>query len=135
MGTLYQSTCDSCNKKFNSLGLGYGMMSSQHSGFYIPCICENCKSVEKTDLFTKGGSIKKRYSCPKCKKGVEPIGFIVNDFDSPSSDEEEYVMNDLFWNGEGGVIIQQTYLVEDKNYKCPKCGNESLHFHWSGLWD
>ena len=130
MEMIYKPVCESCDSSFDPLNLGYGITSSKYSGFNIPCLCRNCSNFVEVDLYTRNGSIKRKFTCPTCKTKVLQLGSI--DYTTePNFDYNKYLWIDFFWDGSGCVVEQRTYVIENKPYQCPKCEKTSLNFKLS----
>ena len=94
-----------CGYQSDELFLGVGM--EVDIGKTV-CYCNDCKQIQTVPKY----NVPKL--CENCKKDLIPYNSISDegvDFKGGNS------------NSEG------------KNYHCPNCKQESLMFHWDGLWD
>ena len=99
-----------------------GGMESFSSTCYFPCYCESCKSVVQCNLLAK------KKSCPIC----ESTTIVPYDDPSLSSHAGTRVVAD--WNMK--FQLGRELKLTNGKYKCPGCGQMSLHFLSSGLnWD
>jgi predicted RNA-binding Zn-ribbon protein involved in translation (DUF1610 family) len=108
MGSAVTAKCQ-CGVSSQIL-VGGGMLT--HTS-YFPCLCECCRSVVQVNLLAKP------WRCPRCK------GRRVIPYDDPTLSE----------SGESIVTTWGSNLTDGK-YRCPQCGQMTLHFEDAGLdWD
>ena len=109
-----------CGYEATSL-IGGGMMNYETT-CYFPCFCKNCHNVVQVNLLSK------RKRCPKCKSTkIIPC-------DDPSLSDNTGKHEVTSWNAKDK--LGRELKLTDGNYKCPKCGQMTLHFEDGGLlWD
>jgi len=116
MGSAVIAEC-ACGLEAESR-IGGGMLDFR-SVCHFPCLCEACQSAVEVDL------LKRPLRCPSCGTS-DPIPY-----DDPrllgtpgSRVVAEWDMTELL-----GRRLELT----DGTYRCPGCGNPTLHFSDSGL--
>ena len=119
MGSEVTATCR-CGAESNIM-IGGGM-ANFITTCYFPCACMRCNNVVQVNLLTK----QKR--CPKCRS-TKVIPY--DDSSLLEAPGEHTVAN---WNMD--EQLGRELILTDGSYKCPQCGQMTLHFMDSGLcWD
>ena len=95
-----------CNCGFKSDDLQLGVGMFGGIGKTV-CYCNDCKQVQTEPSY----NVPKL--CQNCKKDLVPYCEDEDDLEVKGGNSES----------------------EGKNYHCPNCKQESLMFHWYGLWD
>lgn len=89
---------------------------------YFPCLCERCRAVVQVNLLAK------RKRCPQCKSTK------VIPYDDPILSDGSGMRAVASWNMEDQ--LGRKLNLTDGNYRCPQCGQMTLHFADGGLcWD
>lgn len=92
-----------------------------------PYYCDHCGTISFKSLHNK------HHRCSQCRKQVTLYGKIIGywELEDPTIhyDEPEKVVIDEV------VALDLQYILEDKNYHCPKCKKETLSFEEGGIWD
>jgi hypothetical protein len=89
---------------------------------YFPCLCEQCSAVVQVNLLAE----QKR--CPQCKTTK------VIPYDDSVLSERAGTRLVASWHM--ARQLGRNLKLTDGDYRCPRCGQMSLHFKDSGLfWD
>jgi ribosomal protein L37AE/L43A len=108
MGSLFSAECE-CGYTARSLHTGVGMLSG--SGMELgPCLCRECREVVTANIHDDDPQ------CPRCRS--RDMRFY---FQTPTRRNDAAVFRD----------VEQT----DRKFECPACGQQSLLFTRTGLWD
>jgi ribosomal protein L37AE/L43A len=125
MGTIIQPVYSSCHEPYPRCLIGLGMLDMTNK-ILAPYACDHCGTISFKSLQNK------HHRCSQCKKQVTLYGktlcFMLPD-DPDIHYEPEKVVIDVT------VACDMQYVLEDKNYHCPKCKKETLRFQEVGLWD
>jgi len=119
MGSEVIATCQ-CGLN-TSIMIGGGMFNFM-TKCYFPCICERCHAVVPVNLLAK------RKRCPQCRTTK------VIPYDNPTLSDSQGQCIVANWDME--EELGRELKLTDANYRCPKCGQMTLHFEDSCLcWD
>ncbi len=121
MGTEVTASCEGCGYEPTSR-VGGGMRDFTTTCWF-PCLCEDCGELVEVNLLGRSGR------CPKCR------GERVTAYDDPvlqrSSEQERFSVADWDMSDELGRQL----VLTDGEYRCPKCGEMTLRFRMSALFD
>ena len=129
MGDMLQAVCE-CGYQSNILFVGGGMIDLGEI-CKVPYYCENCKYIGATNILMKNPEnpdeiiIRKTIKCSKCRRKVQHYGEVIK----KTFEYADYVF--FQWELED----ENSYIVNDKYYYCPKCKKIKLKFYPCGNWD
>lgn len=114
MGSLLSACCP-CGYASPRITAGGGFRDFQ-TVCAAPAVCLACKEVVEVNIKAA------ETACPKCGGPTTLCGEIT------SSRRDRCVFD---WN----ISETQTYVLEDRAYRCPLCDRETLKFQEEGCWD
>jgi len=119
MGSMVSVKCE-CGLQIDRLLIGGGMRN-HITTCYFPCECKNCRNVVQANLLSSP------LACPTCRSpDVLP-------YDQPELIGVKREVEIVKWSMK--AELGRDLVLMDGLYKCPKCGNMTLRFFPTGLWD
>ncbi len=117
MGTFVSGVCG-CGYRSGSLMLGAGMANFEEQ-CRAPARCETCEEVVDADIVDPGAA------CPHCGGAVT---FYVEPLPADTGDG---TIRGVDWVLPDGRLL----VLGPGPFHCPRCGDRTLRFHMSGLFD
>ena len=121
MGTSVFATCTCGYHAEGSVG---GGMSDFQDVCLFPCLCEGCHEMVDTNLFSTP------LRCPTC--GSDKVT-AYDDARLSEPPESEGLFPVADWDAT--PRLARELQLTNGRYRCPKCGQMSMKFEMSGLWD
>ena len=116
MGSLLRASCP-CGYTSPTIPAGGGFATFQ-TICAVPALCPTCKEVVGVN------AMNPERACPKCGEAVILCGGL----EPLAAKHDRVVFN---WN----VAPLGTYVLDDRAYRCPKCGEVKMTFRDDGCWD
>ena len=131
MGEIILPMCNSCDEVFLPIICGGGEMNFMEVAT-APYYCDNCSTLVSSNI------LDEKHPCETCGKELVMYGKLRGYFDDEELDENGaqiiyYEPNRILF--EWTIAMDLEYIIEDIDYHCPKCKNESLRFYANGMWD
>ena len=117
MGWEIEGSCP-CGYESGPLQTGSGLSDARRT-FRVPARCRSCNEMVAVDIKSEAKA------CPSCGSyDLKALGSL-----RPKGGSAEPV------KGPPPIVERGRWVLQDRDYRCPSCGDERLRFVLTGTWD